>query len=225
MKKLQTAQWIVLLICVVGSIVFLILSPDRLPVHFDFSGKADRIGSKYELLILPLISIGLGVFFSVTAQQAQKKDDRSNEKMLRITGLATLIFMTAISFYLMSIAMRYDPSAASKVDYDNVNKFVSIATGALFVVLGNIMPKARRNSAFGLRTKWSMANDAVWQKSQRFGGIALVAAGFVMIVLSLFIPGVWNIVMMTVVLAVVLILSLVASYRYYRADQENEGSE
>ncbi|MBQ6267859.1 MAG: SdpI family protein [Clostridia bacterium] len=225
MKKLQTAQWIVLLICVVGSIVFLILSPDRLPVHFDFSGKADRIGSKYELLILPLISIGLGVFFSVTAQQAQKKDDRNNEKMLRITGLATLIFMTVISFYLMSKAMRYDPSAASKVDYDNVNKFVSIATGALFVVLGNFMPKARRNAAFGLRTKWSMANDAVWQKSQRFGGITLVTGGFVMIVLSLFIPGAWNILMMTAVIAVVLILSLVASYRYYRADQEDGNKE
>ena len=90
----------------------------------------------------------------------------------------------------------------------------------MLVILGNMMPKAGKNSLLGLRTKWSMANDSVWQKSQRFGGIVLVISGFLMIILSLFIQGLWNMLMMLIVLTAALLLCTVASYRYYLADQE-----
>ena len=137
-----------------------------------------------------------------------------------MAGVCTLVFFTLLGFYFMLKALRYDPQAASQVSYDDVNRFVSIGIGAILVVLGNIMPKMRRNAMFGLRTKWSMANDNVWQKSQRFGGIASVIAGFIMIILALFVPGIWNVVMMTTVIVIWLILCIVASYRYYLADQE-----
>ena len=54
------------------------------------------------------------------------------------------------------------------------------------MLLGNVMPKARRNALFGLRTRWSMAEDEVWRKSQRFGGFSAVALGFVLIVTGIF---------------------------------------
>ena len=99
-----------------------------------------------------------------------------------------------------------------------VMKFTGIAIGILLVILGNIMPKMRRNAMFGLRTKWSMSNDSVWQKSQRFGGIASVLCGLAMIVISAFVPGVWNLFVMTIIIIVWLILCVIASYRYYKAD-------
>ena len=114
-------------------------------------------------------------------------------------------------------AIRYDPDAAATVSIDAM-KFTGIAIGILLVILGNIMPKMRRNAMFGLRTKWSMANDSVWQKSQRFGGIASVLCGLAMIVISAFVPGVWNLFVMTVIIIVWLILCVIASYRYYKAD-------
>ena len=80
------------------------------------------------------------------------------------------------------------------------------------------MPKMRRNAMFVLRTKWIMKNDSVLQKSQRFGGIASVLCGLAMIVISAFVPGVWNLFVMTVMIIVWLILCIIASYRYYKAD-------
>lgn len=59
------------------------------------------------------------------------------------------------------------------------------------VPLGNKMPKAQRNGAFGLRTKSSMANDRCWQKSQRFGGHVLVWAGLMGAVVCAFVPEGW----------------------------------
>ena len=220
MKKLYSALYAVLLICVIGTVIFLILSPDRIPVHYNFAGEVDRIGSKYENLIWPGFAIGMGVFFLLMARIPRKKGEKTNEKVLMIAGVCTLVFFTLLGFYFMLKALRYDPQAASQVSYDDVNRFVSIGIGALLVVLGNIMPKMRRNAMFGLRTKWSMANDNVWQKSQRFGGIASVIAGFIMIILALFVPGIWNVVMMTIVIVIWLILCIVASHRYYMADQE-----
>ena len=222
MKKLYSALYAVLLICVIGTVIFLILSPDRIPVHYNFAGEVDRIGSKYENLIWPGFAIGMGVFFLLMARIPRKKGEKTNEKVLMIAGVCTLVFFTLLGFYFMLKALRYDPQAASQVSYDDVNRFVSIGIGALLVVLGNIMPKMRRNAMFGLRTKWSMANDNVWQKSQRFGGIASVIAGFFMIILALFVPGIWNVLVMTIVIVIWLILCIVASHRYYLEDQDKK---
>ena len=220
MKKLYSALYAVLLICVIGTVVFLILSPDRIPVHYNFAGEVDRIGSKYENLIWPGFAVGMGVFFLLMARIPRKKGEKTNEKVLMIAGVCTLIFFTLLGFYFMQKALRYYPQAVPQVSFDDLNRFVSVGIGALLVVLGNIMPKMRRNALFGLRTKWSMANDNVWQKSQRFGGITSVIAGFTMIILALLIPGIWNVLVMTIVIVVWLILCIVASHRFYLEDQD-----
>ena len=224
MKKLYSILYVVLLICIVGTVVFLILSPDKIPVHYNFAGEVDRIGSKYENVIFPLFSIGMGLFFLLMAKGQRKKGEKTNEKILLIAGVCTLIFFTLLGFYFMLKGLRYDPEAAPRVSYDNVTRFVSIGVGVLLVVLGNIMPKMRRNALFGLRTKWSMANDTVWQKSQRFGGIASVIAGFAMMILALFVPGIWNVLVMTIVIVIWLILCIVASHHYYLEDQDKKDS-
>ncbi len=221
MKKLYILTLIVLLICVVGTVVFLIISPDQVPVHYNLAGEADRIGSKYENLLFPAFAVVMGAFFVIIARRESKKSDKSNEKVLMICGLFSLIFFTLIGFYFMLKALRYDPEVAPAVSVDDVNRFVNIGIGVLLIVLGNIMPKARRNSLVGIRTKWSMASDAVWQKSQRFGGIVLVIAGFVMIVLSLIVPGIWNVLVLTTVIAAAAILSAAASRRYYLEEKES----
>ena len=114
-------------------------------------------------------------------------------------------------------AIRYDPDATATFSID-VMKFTGIAIGIMLVILGNIMPKARRNAMFGLRTKWSMANDNVWQKSQRFGGITSVLCGLAMIIVSAIIPGVWNLIVTTVIVIVWITLCVIASYQYYKTD-------
>lgn len=225
MKKLYAALYGVLLICAIGTVGFIILSPDRIPAHYNFAGEVDRIGSKYENLIWLGSAIGMGAFFLWMARLLRKKGDRMNEKILLISGLCTLGFFTLLGFYSMWKALRYDPEAAKSISYDDVNSFVSLGIGALLLVLGYLMPKVRRNAWFGLRTKWSLANDTVWQKSQRFGGMASVLAGSTMMILAMFVPGSWNLLVMTIVIAVWLILCVVASYRFYHEAQSGKGKE
>ena len=74
------------------------------------------------------------------------------------------------------------------------------------------------NSTFGLRTTWSMKNERVWQKSQRFGGIALVIGGIVTIILMIFVRGPWCMLVLSIVIAAVLAVSIIGSRRYYKQD-------
>ena len=69
-----------------------------------------------------------------------------------------------------------------------------------------------------------MANDTVWQKSQRFGDIASVISGLVMIILALFVPGMWNTLLMTVIIIIWLILCIVASHRYYLEQNKKDNT-
>lgn len=69
-----------------------------------------------------------------------------------------------------------------------------------------------------------MANDTVWQKSQRFGDIASVISGLVMIILALFVPGMWNILLMTVIIIIWMILCIVASHRYYLEQNKKDNT-
>ena len=122
------------------------------------------------------------------------------------------------------LAIGYDTASPAPVTLDTLMKLTGAGVGLLLVVLGNFMPKARRNAWFGLRTSWSMANDRVWQKSQRFGGMATVACGFAMMLLSVLLPGWWNLLAMTLALLVWLALCVVASRRYYQADAKQRES-
>ena len=163
MKKLYALCYGVILLCIVGTAILLIFTPDTIPVHYNFAGEVDRFGSKYENLIWPIFTITMGAFFILLAKQKRKKGETVNEKILLYTGICTLLFFAALGFYFMLKAIRYDPDAAATVSID-VMKFTGIAIGILLVILGNIMPKMRRNAMFGLRTKWSMTKKSAFRR-------------------------------------------------------------
>ena len=94
----------------------------------------------------------------------------------------------------------------------------SVLVGLLLVGLGNLMPKARRNTLFGVRTAWSMSGGEAWRKSQRFGGFASVAAGLLLAVLGVFLEGWANLIALTLVLLVWALACAAASYRFYKEE-------
>lgn len=115
MKKLYALCYGVILLCIVGTAILLIFTPDTIPVHYNFAGEVDRFGSKYENLIWPIFTITMGAFFILLAKQKRKKGETVNEKILLYTGICTLLFFAALGFYFMLKAIRYDPDAAATV--------------------------------------------------------------------------------------------------------------
>lgn len=87
----------------------------------------------------------------------------------------------------------------------------------VMMILGSVMPGVRKNAVWGVRTRWSMSSNEVWQKSQRFGGFASVTAGALLVVAAVFLEGAKNLLFQIVVLALWLAVCIAASYRYHKA--------
>ena len=92
-----------------------------------------------------------------------------------------------------------------------------ILLGVMFVVIGNFMPKTRRNGVVGLRIVWSMHNDITWAKSNRFAGASLIIVGILTIITSVFVEGMLATGLMLAYLFISLIVMLVYSYRVYKS--------
>ncbi len=54
--------------------------------------------------------------------------------------------------------------------------------GLILVVFGNVLPRLRPNSVVGVRTRWALADEAVWMKTHRAGGYFLFVFGLALIV-------------------------------------------
>jgi uncharacterized membrane protein len=59
---------------------------------------------------------------------------------------------------------------------------IAAAVGLVFLVIGNFSTKARPNSFYGVRTPWTLSNEAVWDRTHRFAGPALMLGGLFVIV-------------------------------------------
>jgi len=53
----------------------------------------------------------------------------------------------------------------------------SLLVGATLLVVGNILPRLRPTAAMGVRTPWTLGDEAVWARTHRWGGYLLFALG------------------------------------------------
>ena len=155
------------------------------------------------------LAFGLGLPFI-----AKRSDAHDGDKLLK-ADVVLLALMAVFSLFVFADGLSSSGSPFAALDL-NVGRGAALVAGIAFVICGNIMPKSDRNEACGLRTPWSLSNDEVWRKSQRFGGYAMIASGVLTVVAGLALP--MNLVMpaMVAILLAAAGASIVASYVYYR---------
>jgi len=189
MKGKKIVYFILMFLPLVATLVLLPLFPEQIPAHYGADGQVTRWGSKWELIILPAATLLMAGFFPLVAKlvRAAEPDGKNNEKVLLISGCATLLLFNVMTGYFLYTAY-HQLENLSEFPVD-INRIVFVALGIVLIIVGNVMPKARMNSLCGLRTPWSMKNEVTWKKSQRFGGISFVVAGAVMVVVSLLTHG------------------------------------
>lgn len=171
------------------AVIVLPFMPEQIPAHYNFAGEIDRWGSRFETLIFPAATIGMGFFMLWMAKIAKKDEENgnNNEKIVFYTGMGILVWFTIQHCY--SIYKCFAVAENPEVTPGDVNQLICILLGISMVIMGNFMPKLRNNGMIGLRTPWSMKNDTTWKKSQIFGGISFIICGALMVVLGIFMEG------------------------------------
>ena len=221
-------------LCLFVTLLVLRELPAQIPAHFDFVGNITRWGSKYELLIMPviLLLISFGSRFLLLhlrrkAEQAGSDKERqaaaANAKVLGMVILSQTVILSCIQGLLLFntvIALRRESFLSTLAG----DKLLTILFGALLVLVGNVLPKCKRNGLVGFRLSWTRYNDITWQKSNRFAGIVLVAAGVLGIVSTAFSPKGYGMLLLAVYTMAAIVISIVRAWQVYREEKEKEQS-
>ena len=88
MKTMKRICCVLMFLPLVMTLVGLPFLPDQVPTHFGVHGTADAWGSKYSILLLPILSILMGgslLGMSVYAQK-QEKTGTNNAKLTLLTA-------------------------------------------------------------------------------------------------------------------------------------------
>ncbi|MBQ7874772.1 MAG: DUF1648 domain-containing protein [Oscillospiraceae bacterium] len=215
MKTKKAVYYLLMFLPLLITVLALPFLPEEIPAHYNFAGEVDRWGSKYETLIFPLCTVGMGCFMLWMAKIAAKdeKDGKNNEKIVFYTGMGISVMFTVMHcWFLYADYTRAENLNGFEAD---INQLVCVLMGIIILITGNFMPKLRNNSVIGLRTTWSTKNDVVWKKCQIFGGISFIIGGIIIVACGIFMDGYTA---MYVALAVLIICTAAGTvYSYFAA--------
>ncbi len=225
MKKIM---WTISMLSLILTALALQFMPDSVPMHYNSAGEIDRWGSKYENLIFPVIILVMSLFWHALISYYEKKAGKtsiekesaealSNAKVIKIVGVAMASMFTVMQGFLLYSAYTEANTGATNA-YIDIGKVSCILIGIVLMILGNFMPKTKKNRLVGVRVSWSMYNDITWMKSNRFGAVAMVIAGALIIVTTVFVQAMIATVMLTVYLLAATAITLIYSYKVYKIE-------
>lgn len=202
------------LVLIVADLIFAALVyphlPARVASHWNLRGQIDAYsGRTAAVLVLPAIALATWLLLRWLPRIDPRRGNYAKfAGSYETVILAVVALVVAIHVLMLGAALGW-PIAMDRV--------VAIALGALFVVIGNVLPRARPNWWFGIRTPWTLSNDRVWERTHRVGGYLMVAAGLLCIVAALF-PGPPGIAVVVIAMAAAGLGSVVYSYVVWKQE-------
>ena len=183
--------------------------PEFMPIHWGVLGEVNGWSSKpFAVFVLPLLILaihGVCIF-------ASRKDFRNKKQSPKVMGLVLWICPL---LSVMANSLTYAGALGKEI---NVLFVVSLTMGALFVLIGNYLPKCQQNLIVGIRIIWTLKNEANWNATHRFAGKVWVIGGLLLMASSLLPYSIlpWA---MIALLVVFIGLPVLYSYRFHKKEE------
>ena len=182
--------------------------PESMPIHWGVHGEVNGWSSKpFAVFVLPLLILaihGVCIF-------ASRKDFRNKKQSPKVMGLVLWICPL---LSVMANSLTYAVALGKEI---NVLFVVSLTMGALFVIIGNYLPKCQQNRIVGIRIIWTLKNEANWNATHRFAGKVWVIGGLLLMASSLLPYSILPWAMITL-LVVFIGLPVLYSYRFHKKE-------
>ncbi|OQM45222.1 hypothetical protein B6A27_14510 [Anoxybacillus sp. UARK-01] len=193
------------------SIAAIFYLPDQVATHWNAEGEVDGYSSKwFGAFLSPVLITAVVILMNVMPKMDPK---RKNYESFKGSYQVILVVLVLFFFALHVVTLAYN--LGFPVD---VNLFVPLGIGLLFIVLGNYMPKMKPNYFIGIRTPWTLANETVWNKTHRLGGKVFVLLGMIL-TMTVFIEGAWRFFTFIIAVMAGVLYLVIQSYLYFRKEQ------
>jgi uncharacterized membrane protein len=185
--------------------------PDPMPSHWNAAGAIDGYMSKlWGVFLMPIITVALVVLFLVIPQIDPLK---ANIAKFRDAFNLFVVGFVAYMLYIYALTL-----AASLGYQFNMTIMLLPVVGLLFIGIGYMMGKARRNFFIGIRTPWTLSSETVWDETHKLGAKMFMLGGLVTIV-SAFLGenGIW---LMLIAMLAAAFVPIVYSYILWRRENQ-----
>lgn len=207
--KIVVSSIIILLPAIYGVIMWNNL-PDVMTTHWGASGNANGFSEK-GFAVFGLPSFLLVVHFvCLLFTFLDKKQKDQNSKALG------MIFWITPLISLLSNGIMYHAAFGKELDPE---WFVPAILGAMFIFIGNYLPKTKPNRTLGIKVVWALNNEENWNKTHRLGGKIWVVGGLI-ILFSIFLPSVAAMWIIGCAFAAMMVIPVAYSYYIYKQHQK-----
>jgi uncharacterized membrane protein len=180
--KTRTVLIIIVVSCalMMGAGYWLLGSKEMLATHWDAAGEANGFGGSFMgLYFIPLLTMAIAALIAAVPVIDPLK---ANVEKFR-GGLNLFIAaFSAFMLYVQGLTLAWNMGLKF-----SMTGLMAPGFGLLFIVMGIVIRKAKRNYFIGIRTPWTLANDTVWEKTHNIGGQLFIASG-VLTMACVFIP-------------------------------------
>lgn len=179
--------------------------PERIPIHYNFSGEIDSWGGKFGCFTFPIITIAFALILQLLKLTKNKVANIKPYESISLGILSVLNIFNFIFLYYCFYPRSF-----------GIGNLSCAAISIMFIVLGNFFPKLKQNSMIGIRLTWTLKNETVWYKTHRLGGFVWVIGGIIMLPLCLFVPSSNSTLILIIGLTIITIIPSVYSYVIYK---------
>lgn len=183
--------------------------PEMVPTHFDINGIPDGWSSK------PVAVFGLPVFMAalnLLCHWGMSKVGNDGKKVapdILVNMVGWIVGVISVIVVPMSLFMAVGVDVPIAV-------VMNLLLAAVFLVVGNYLPKCKMNGYIGIKIPWTYSSDENWRRTHRLGGFVWVAAGLALL-MNLVLNS--ELLLLTAVFAAILI-PCAYSYLLYRKEQK-----
>ena len=210
----RTTTIVVLLMILIATAAGLLLwnqLPEQMPSHWNIHDEVDGYTSKFwGVLMVPFLTLGMfGLFLVIPNIDPNKANIAEFREAFNLFIALFVAFMLYVHGLILAWGLGYTSFRFSNA--------LLPAMGLLFIFIGFMLSRAKRNFFIGIRTPWTLSSDTVWEKTHQLGAVLFMASG-VMAFLGGFFGGVTAFWMLFAPLTGSTIFLFVYSYVLYQRE-------
>ena len=156
------------------------LVPDPMASHWNINDQVDGHMSKFwGVFLLPFMAAGMfGVFLVLPLIDPLKANISQFREAFNLFIVLIILFFG----YIWALTIAWN------LGYTQFRMSTAMlpAMGLLFMYVGYMLRKAKRNFFIGIRTPWTLSSDVVWDKTHQLGSVLFFISGALALVGSLF---------------------------------------
>jgi uncharacterized membrane protein len=185
--------------------------PDQMASHWNVNDQVDGYMSKFwGVFLMPLITLGMFLLFLVIPNIDPHK---ANIAQFREAFNLFIVLIVGFMVYIYALTLLWN---LGYTDF-GLGKAMLPALGVLFIFIGYMLRKAKRNFFIGIRTPWTLSSDRVWDETHRIGAMLFTISG-ILALLGSFFGGPTAFVMLMVPILGSTLFLVIYSYVLYRRE-------